>query len=68
MRKERIGGWLAIEDHRLPWDALVELDRDRKIVVCGELGHVRWLLYRSVWVQVVKRDLELALASRVDAE
>lgn len=67
MRRERIGGWLAIEDHRLRWDGGI-FDRDTKIVICGELGHVRHLLWKAAWVEACREDLRRLLASRAGTE
>lgn len=68
--REYVGGWLVVEDHRLPWNGGIA-DHDVKIVGCGEIGHVRWQLFRIAWREVVKRDLELAMkayAQRVGVE
>lgn len=67
MTREYIGGWLVIEDPRLRWDAGI-YDRDVKIAICGELGHVRHLLWKAAWVEACREDLRRLLASRVGTE
>lgn len=54
----------------MPWNAGIP-DHDVKIVGCGEIGHVRWQLFRIAWKEVMKRDLQQAMkafAERVGLE
>lgn len=55
--REYIGGWLVHEVSTFPWDRGVS-DQHAKVVVCGEIGHMRWLLFQVAWREVVRRDLE----------
>lgn len=62
MRKERIGGYLVVETHRLPWSAWY-VDKPTRVIVCGELGHVRHILWKEAWKASVRHDASLATAS-----
>lgn len=63
--REYIGGWLVIEDWRLPWDACIG-DPTVKIIGCGEIGEVRHHLFLRAWKEVCRRDLEAALRTFAD--
>jgi hypothetical protein len=65
-----IGGWVVREDHRLQWNQGLS-DPGFKMVVTGELGHVRWLLYLAAVREKEARDLDALLvefAQRVGVE
>jgi hypothetical protein len=66
-RSEHIGGWLAVEDERLEWDAGI-FDREMKIVICGELEHVRHLLWVAAWREACREDLRRLLAQQAGTE
>lgn len=59
--REYIGGWLAIEVPAWPWDRGT-FDKDTKIVMCGELGHVRWLLFQLAARAAARHVLDSQLA------
>lgn len=68
--REYIGGWLVTEARGFQWRDGIS-DHDMKVTVCGEIGHVRWLLFIAAWREACRRDLELALqgmAERVGIE
>lgn len=54
-------GYRVIESRNLRWDQVIVAEEGR-MIVCGELGHVRWLLFRAAWREVVKRQFDSALA------
>lgn len=58
--REYIGGWLVVEDWRLPWDCAVG-DHDVKVMGCGELGAARWALFLIAWKEAARRDLDTQL-------
>lgn len=69
-RTERIGGFLVVEDDRLPWWAY-QVDKAHLTIVCGEIGHVRFGLWMTAAKVVMQRELQLtldALARRVGVE
>lgn len=55
-----IGGWLIVEDTRFAWNEGMT-DHGMKVAVCGEIGHVRHLLFWIAWEESVRRDLDEAL-------
>lgn len=57
-----MNGWLVIEDWRLPWNGKT-FDPDRKLILCGELGHIRWILFRVAARAAARHDLDTLLTS-----
>lgn len=65
-----IGGWVVREDHRLRWNQGLS-DPGFKMVVTGEAGHVRYLLYLAAVREAAARELDALLvgfAQRVGVE
>lgn len=63
--REYIGGWLVVEDWRLPWWA-AQGDHDVRVMGCGEIGAARWELFRLAWKEAARRDLDTALQAFAD--
>lgn len=61
-RTEKIAGILVAEEDRMPW-WLWQFDKASRVMVCGEIGHVRWELYQTAWRAVVRKERETALAT-----
>lgn len=40
-----------------------QFDKHARVMVCGEIGHVRWELYQTAWKAVVRREMETAIAA-----
>lgn len=67
MRRERIDGWRVVENTSLAWNYWLG-DRETKVLICGELGHIRHLLWIAAWRADCREDLRRLLASRAGTE
>lgn len=68
--RETVAGWTVREDWRLAWNQGAS-ESDLRLCVCGEIGHVRWLLFRVAVREAARRDLDTLLsefAQRVGVE
>ncbi len=66
-----VGGFLAVELDGLHWAHFERSPKDPRVIFCGELGHVRWVLHRVAWKIAVRRDTQKileAFALRVGVE
>lgn len=69
-KTQRVGGFLVVEDDRLPRWAY-QVDKVRMTIVCGELGHVVFGLWMTAAKAVMQRELRATLdgfAHRVGVE
>lgn len=53
------------EDWRLKWSQGLS-EPELKFVVCGEIGHVRWLLLIAAMREAARRDLDTLLREFAD--
>lgn len=65
-----LAGWTVREDHRLHWSQGLS-DREWRMVVCGEIGHARHLIFVAAVRQAAEEHLDTLLvemAQRVGVE